>query len=73
MSYFFCKNYLCNTLRLFSGDDFQSFNNAWDWLMLKSGVFAFSMFTNDNEIKIVMTSFQTFKILDTTNIGIDIQ
>ena len=41
--------------------------------MLKSGVFAFSMFTNDNEIKIVMTSFQTFKILDTTNIGIDIQ
>ena len=64
---------LCNTLRFFSGDDFQSLNNTWDWLMLKGSVFSLSMFANNNEIKIVMTSFQTFKVLDAANIGIDIQ
>ena len=65
--------YLGNTLGFFTSNDFQGFNDAGDGLVLKGLVFTLSLFTNDDKVKVGMTSLQTFKGLDTANIGVTVK
>ena len=56
-----------NALRLGPCDNLERFDNASNRLVLKTGVFAFRILTNDAEVYIVMLRLVTWYVLDENN------
>ena len=58
---------------LLSGDDLQRFEHAWEDLMLDTGVLTLQVISDDDEVNVLMSSFDIWVVVDVNDLDVKIQ